>query len=214
MNNKKRIGWKVCGLREPGNILQVAATTPDWLGFIFYPKSPRYVGDDFQMPTLPVSPLKVGVFVNDSYERITAHVARHHLQGIQLHGDETAEDCARLQAPGRLLIKAVGVADSEDLTSLERFRSVVDLFLFDTKTSKRGGSGQTFNWDILKDYRLNIPFLLSGGLTIHNLEEALAMEHPYMTGVDLNSGLEVSPGYKDIEKVKRVSEIVTKHQQA
>lgn len=194
-------------------MLAVAALKPDWVGFIFYRPSPRYVGEDFEMPKLPSSSQKVGVFVNESLTRITANVLRYDLQAVQLHGDETPEDCARLRSARLKVIKAVGVDEKFDFASIAPFRSAVDLFLFDTRTSLRGGSGRTFNWEILKNYNLDIPFLLSGGLTLHNLEAALAIEHPQMAGVDLNSGLEVSAGHKDIEKVKLAAEIINKHRQ-
>ncbi|MCU0420988.1 MAG: phosphoribosylanthranilate isomerase [Cyclobacteriaceae bacterium] len=209
---KPALRWKICGLRESSNIAEVALLRPDWMGFIFYQKSPRYVGDDFQLPELKTPPQKMGVFVNDSYDRITALRARHGLQGVQLHGEETPDECARLRSPHTVLVKAVGVGSQRDIASLAPFRAVVDFFLFDTKTSQRGGSGRTFNWEILKAYDLDIPFLLSGGLTLHNLEEALSIEHPQFAGVDLNSGLETSPGHKDIEKVIVAKQIITTHQ--
>ncbi len=210
----KPIHWKVCGMRAAENISEVLVLEPDYMGFIFYEKSSRYVGDAFRMPSLDFgNTQKVGVFVNHSIDFIFSQVHRYGLQLVQLHGDEDADFCASLKSPilrgARGIphevrtIKAFGVDASFDFEQLVSYAPHVDYFLFDTKTSAYGGSGQRFSWGILENYTLKKPFFLSGGISPENLAEALQFMKSYpqlpIAALDINSRFEKSPAIKDID---------------
>jgi phosphoribosylanthranilate isomerase len=202
---------KVCGLKYPENIKAVTALQPDYVGFIFYGKTPRYMGglpaDVVQ--TIPAAIQKTGVFVNESAENINRLIAEYGFNAVQLHGDESPEFCAAFK--GRVtVIKAFGLNEDFDFEQLKDYANNVDLFLFDTKTKKYGGSGETFDWSILDQYKLEVPFFLSGGVGLENMEEVKAITHPQFYGVDLNSKVEIEPGLKNIEKLEKVFEIIKK----
>ncbi|RVU02936.1 phosphoribosylanthranilate isomerase [Mucilaginibacter limnophilus] len=195
---------KVCGLREPDNIQAVVALQPDYIGLICYDKSPRFI-DDLSaeaVSNLSQSIIKTGVFVNESAEEIERLIANYGLGAIQLHGSETPHFCVRFKGKVQV-IKAFGVDGDFDFNQLDAYTDVVDLFLFDTKTAVHGGSGKTFDWDILKNYTGNVPFMLSGGIGPDNIAEATAVNHPQFYGVDLNSRFETEPGIKNIEALQK-----------
>ena len=196
---------KVCGIRDPSNIEAVAALQPDYMGFIFYPQSPRYIGETEK--NLSRNIVKTGVFVNESIDKVHELINKHHLGAVQLHGAESLEFCNTFQGKVKV-IKAFGVDKDFDFHQLEPYTGSVDYFLFDTKTDKHGGSGQSFDWSLLDKYKLGIPFFLSGGLSLENLDEVEAIQHPQFYGVDLNSRFEVEPGLKDIDKLKKAFEIL------
>ncbi|MCD8742080.1 phosphoribosylanthranilate isomerase [Mucilaginibacter roseus] len=200
---------KVCGLKEPDNISEVVALQPDYVGFICYNKSPRYIDVLVAgaLEQLPKNITKTGVFVNESAEQINALIEKYNFKAIQLHGSETPEFCALFK--GRIqVIKAFGVDADFDFDTLKPYENVVDIFLFDTKTAAHGGSGKTFDWQVLTNYTLNVPFFLSGGIGLGNLEEVKTVKHPQLAGLDLNSRFELSPGNKDINKLKQAFEII------
>lgn len=197
---------KVCGMKDPVNISEVAALQPDYMGFIFYPRSPRYIGET-EKNLLAVNPIKTGVFVNESVDVIEELIEKHRLAAIQLHGNESPGLCELFK--GRVVvIKAFGIDENLDSSKLETYAGKVDYFLFDTKTEKHGGSGKSFDWSLLDQYQMDIPFFLSGGLSLENLEEVKAIKHPQFYGVDLNSKFEIEPGLKDINKLKKAFEIL------
>jgi phosphoribosylanthranilate isomerase len=194
---------KVCGLRDPQNMEQVAALIPDYMGFIFYGSSPRFVADvpAETLNALPASIGKTAVFVNESAENINALIDQFKFDAVQLHGNESVEFCSEFK--GRVkVIKAFGLNNDFDFEQLNAYVDKVDFFLFDTKTDIHGGSGKTFDWGILDKYQLGIPFFLSGGISLENLEEIKKIIHPQFYGVDLNSRFETAPGIKNIEKLK------------
>ncbi len=200
--------WKVCGMRNAENILQIAALRPHFMGFIFYPLSPRYVGSDFQIPkNFPTDINRVGVFVNESSEVVGAMQQKYKLDFVQLHGDESSDYCRQLKSMGIKLIKAFSVDEHFDFTTLTEYLPVADFFLFDTKGKFYGGNGVAFSWEILKRYSFSVPFFLSGGLSNANLTEALNIKHPTLYALDINSGVELSPGMKDCNKVMEVKNI-------
>lgn len=203
---------KICGMREEQNIQEVLLANPDYLGFIFYPKSKRYVGDDFceeYLDSIPNHIDKVAVFVNESLEKIIEICNKYSFDCIQLHGSESAPFIQNLkQKLDVKVIKAFGVDERFDFRPLEEYLSEVDYFLFDTKTKQHGGSGRTFDWELLNQYDGNKPFFLSGGLGNENIQEALKVKHHSLVGFDLNSGLESSPGKKDVQKVKTILETI------
>ncbi|WP_395768481.1 phosphoribosylanthranilate isomerase [Aquirufa sp.] len=192
--------WKVCGMRDLKNIEAVAACEPDYMGFIWVSKSPRYVGADFVIPNLPAKTKAVGVFVNESTANILALSKKAGFQVVQLHGDEGQEVIDELQAAGLLVIKAVSVGTEQDVNGLDL---LPDYYLFDTKKgSQVGGTGERFDWSILEVYKLNIPYFLAGGLEEASIKEAKQL--PGLYALDFNSKLELSPGLKDLAKVKDI----------
>jgi len=194
---------KVCGLRDPQNIEQVAGLNPDYVGFIFYGPSPRFVTDvpAETLNGLPSSITKTAVFVNETAENINTLIDQFKFDAIQLHGNESAEFCNEFKSRVKVL-KAFGLNEDFDFKQLDAYADKVDFFLFDTKTDIHGGSGKTFDWGILDNYQLDAPFFLSGGISPDNLEEIKKITHPQFYGVDLNSRFETAPGMKNIEKLK------------
>ncbi len=198
----EKLRVKVCGLRD--NIEEVADLRPDYLGFIFYPKSPRYVGQHFVMPDLDSSLRKVGVFVNASVEEMIDTGRRFGLDFIQLHGDESQEACQVLSKEGFGIIKAFHVDRQFDFNLTEQYHSTVDYFLFDTKTEAYGGSGKTFDWEMLNKYKLKKPFFLSGGIGLDNLDDLQKIDWLKVHALDVNSKFEKRPGLKDIDTLRKL----------
>lgn len=191
---------KVCGMREAKNIHAIESLGIDFMGFIFYPKSPRYVKE--KPDYLPVHCQRVGVFVNASKEEILNRAKDFGLDFVQLHGQESPAQCTELKAEGLQVIKAFSIGQGYDWENVCLYKGVADYFLFDTACPSYGGSGKRFDWKILKDYSGDTPFLLSGGIRPENLNDVLAFRHPQFRGVDLNSGFETSPGVKDEARLK------------
>ena len=186
-------------MKFPDNIQSIVRLKPDFLGFIFYPKSPRYAEplDLDILKTLPKSILKIGVFVNETQDNILDTVKKYSLQGVQLHGSESEELCYTLKSIGLLVFKAFPIAEVADFKVAEAFDGACDFFLFDTNTTAYGGSGQKFDWTILSSYQGETRFLLSGGISVEDVETIKLINHPKMVGVDLNSRFEISPGLKN-----------------
>lgn len=207
----KELLIKVCGMKEPDNILQLLELPIQYMGHIFYQKSARYVGD---LVNLDISKniKKTGVFVNSSIAEILESVNRLSLKAVQLHGDETAEMASALKSEGLEVIKAFGIDEEFDWNQLESFVDHVDFFLFDSKSPAYGGTGKAFNWQKLKEYPFEKPYFLSGGLSLENLEEAINFEDKRLVGLDLNSKFEIEPGLKDIEKLKLALKIIRNEQ--
>ena len=206
---------KVCGLTTMMNIEEIANLTPDYMGFVFYDKSPRYVGDSLnaiQLQHLDTRIKKTGVFVNEMPRVIAECVRTYYLNAIQLHGDEplaTVKESARMLG-GVSIIKAFRIHEGFDFAAVADYEAFCSLFLFDAAQESYGGGGTSFNWDLLKRYTGSVPFLLAGGLSPENLEDALDVvaAHPLGRGVDLSSGLEIRPGVKSLTKTKEVIDIV------
>jgi phosphoribosylanthranilate isomerase len=195
---------KVCGLRDAENIRSVAALEPDYLGFIFYEGSPRYVGKSFFIPDdLPSTVKSVGVFVNESAQSIQRLASLHALHAVQLHGNESVEQCLLLKTSGLEVIKAFAVDNDFDFSSLKPYQGSVDYFLFDTRGKNYGGNGMPFNWELLNRYDLNVPFFLSGGLSNQNMQEVLKLSYKNLVVLDVNSGVETAPGVKDVQQVEQ-----------
>lgn len=185
-------------MRDSENIRAVEKTNADLMGFIFHPKSPRFVAS---LPEyMPKKQKRVGVFVNASLEQILAKAQKFSLEYIQLHGDEPPAFCSELKNRGLKVIRAQRIANADDITQSEAY-NMADLMIFDTKTELYGGSGKKFNWQLLENYKGCVPFLLSGGIRSDTLEEIKAFSHPLYAGVDLNSGFETAPALKDAKKL-------------
>ncbi|MDY0780169.1 phosphoribosylanthranilate isomerase [Tenacibaculum sp. IB213877] len=203
---------KVCGMKYPENILKIAALQPDYVGFIFYDKSPR----NFEgiIPELPKSTKKVGVFVNEYLEILVSLVEEYKLDVIQFHGDESVDYIKQLKThlPKVEIIKVFGIKDEFDFSVLEDYIDVVDYFLFDTKGENRGGNGVTFNWEVLKDYPYTKPYFLSGGIGLNEVEDLMSFlqkqESQCCYAVDVNSKFEIEPGLKSVEKIQKFKKSV------
>ncbi|MDO5522747.1 MAG: phosphoribosylanthranilate isomerase [Bacteroidia bacterium] len=192
---------KICGMREAQNIREMEQTGVDWMGFIFYPKSPRFVS---KVPEyLPQKTKRIGVFVNESVENTLKIAKLFQLDFVQLHGDESPEFCDELGKNGLKIIKAFSVENEFPSEKVSNYNGKCDYFLFDTKTNLHGGSGKKFNWDILSEYNGETPFLLSGGISMEDVESIREFNHPKCIGIDINSKFEISPTLKDVEVVKR-----------
>jgi phosphoribosylanthranilate isomerase len=197
-----KIQLKVCGMREQENILQVGELLPDYMGFIFYAKSKRFVGDEFRIPDkLPRSVKRVGVFVNDVTSNMLGLAKTHSLDYIQLHGSETISQCDELKNNNLGVIKVFSMNDQFNFLKITPYKKVVDYFLFDTRSDSYGGTGKVFDWSLLNNYDQEIPFFLSGGLSISNIEQAKQLAKMNLHAFDVNSGVELSPGLKDMNKV-------------
>ena len=198
---------KVCGMREAENIREVEALGIDMMGFIFWPKSSRCVS---QRPDyLPKHVKRVGVFVDEDPEQVKRLAADYGLDYIQLHGSESPDFICRLRSvcgDAIATIKAFNIATVEDLQQTQPYEGLVDYFLFDTKGKSVGGNGEKFNWDVLDAYQGSTHFLLSGGIGPDDAVNVKAFHHPKCIGIDLNSRFEVTPGLKDINKLKRFLE--------
>ena len=203
MNNTPKI--KVCGMRDRENIDAVAALHPDYMGFIFYPKSPRFIGTGYSAENihhLSDSIKKTGVFVNASEQEIAKAVSRYELNAVQLHGSESVELCLMVKQMGVEVIKAFQVDEDFDFFDVKPYTEVCDFYLFDTKTKAYGGSGQKFDWAILEKYDNNKPVFLSGGITVDDVDGILKLKSLNIYAVDINSRFEIEPALKDIVLVE------------
>ncbi|WP_421940241.1 phosphoribosylanthranilate isomerase [Pedobacter sp.] len=203
---------KVCGMKYAANIAAVAALRPDYLGFIFYEQSPRFINEVSAelIKYIPEEIKTVGVFVNAAIEVVAKQVNTNKLKAVQLHGSESPEFCAHLksQLPHLELIKAFGVDEEFGFSTLEAYNEHVDYFLFDTKTKAHGGSGKTFDWRILAAYQGSKPYFLSGGIDLAHAETIKEIQDLRLYALDINSKFEFEPGLKDAEKVSAFKAII------
>ena len=208
---------KVCGMKYQENIAEVAGLQPDYMGFIFYEKSARFVETD--TPEIRKNIKKTGVFVNASIEAITKQVSKHNLQAVQLHGNESPEFCDTLRHAELVsashyknlkqvqveVIKVFSIKDEFDFSVLEPYENSCDYYLFDTKGRLPGGNGYTFDWSVLENYPSTKPYFLSGGIGLEETEEVLSFlgkpASKYCYAIDVNSSFEIKPGLKNIEKL-------------
>lgn len=196
---------KVCGMMDSVNIAEVARLQPDYMGFIFYEGSPRFAGNlpPEALDALSAATLRVGVFVNAAREYIAAQAARYRLDLLQLHGDETPAHCAWFKSAYGV-IKAFGVQSAADFAAAQRYEKVCDYFLFDTKTTLRGGSGLQFDHRLLATYRGQTPFFLSGGIAPEDIPAIASLHLPRCEAIDVNSRVERSPGLKNAAAVEKL----------
>lgn len=201
---------KVCGMREADNIRQVEALGIDWLGFIFWPKSSRFVHE--RPAYLPASAKRVGVFVDADIEVVRETAAAYCLDIIQLHGKESPSYIKQLRSlfsdHVAVIVKAFNIATPEDLKQTEPYEGATDYFLFDTKAKMVGGNGTQFDWTVLNDYQGNTPFILSGGIGPDDAEKVKAFHHPMLAGIDLNSRFETVPAHKDVNLLRTFIETI------
>jgi phosphoribosylanthranilate isomerase len=203
--NRNVLKLKVCGMREPGNVSKVAALKPDYMGFIFYPKSPRFVG---ALPANLIDELKkheiepVAVFVNASLASVIQMAELYGFTHVQLHGQEPPQTCQDLREKGLTVLKAFNIADAQDLEILQTYEGSCSYFLFDTKSSLPGGSGCQFDWNVLDGYTGATPFFLSGGISPEDADRVRNFSHPMLYGLDVNSRFEIQPALKDAGLLK------------
>jgi phosphoribosylanthranilate isomerase len=206
---------KICGLKEPDNITAVAELQPDYLGFIFYPQSPRYAAGEALQRYLAAAPealagiARVGVFVNEEVDRVLSIAHDYNLDYVQLHGDESPAYCQELQLLWSVssthrskIVKAFRIDAGFDWAQVNAYAAFCPLFIFDTKGSQPGGTGQQWDWSQLDRYSGVTPFLLSGGIGPDDVLAVKALSHPQFSGVDLNSKFETAPGHKDVERLR------------
>ena len=185
------------------NVVEVAALNPDYLGFIFYDKSPRNY--DQSIPEISEDIKKVGVFVNENITLLEEKIIENKLDVIQLHGEETPDYIAQIKAKVEIW-KVFSVGDTFDFNQLKPFENLVSKFLFDTKGKNKGGNGFVFNWDILQQYSSKKPFILSGGIGLNELQAIKNLIQKYdlpIHAIDVNSKFEDKPGLKNITKLKQ-----------
>lgn len=196
---------KVCGMREERNIGDVSRLGIDFMGFIFYPRSPRYCEEYISadiLRGLPEGVEPVAVTVNMDYNGLLHLSSEYGFRTFQLHGSESPALCRRLRESGFRVIKAFGIKERENLQRIREYSGNVDFFLFDTATASHGGSGRKFDWGVLEEYSFPELFLLSGGISPVDAEIVYGVHHPRFLGIDLNSGFEITPGLKDPAKIE------------
>ena len=202
-------------MREADNIRQIEALGIDWLGFIFWPKSSRFVHE--RPAYLPANAKRVGVFVDADIEVVRETAAAYCLDIIQLHGKESPSYIKQLHSlcsdHVAVIVKAFNIATPEDLKQTEPYEGITDYFLFDTKAKMVGGNGTQFDWTVLNDYQGNTPFILSGGIGPDDAEKVKAFHHPMLAGIDLNSRFETVPAHKDVNLLRTFIETIKNEKQ-
>ena len=198
---------KVCGNTVASQVIELGEIPIDYAGFIFYKSSPRYVGEKLQlkdMQNLSTKLQKVGVFVNESRDEIMRKIDEYKLDLVQLHGDETPEFCKQI-SDHISVIRAFRINEKQiDIDWMVKdFEEVCDYYLFDKESrSVYGGSGEKFDWNLLHNATIGKEFFLSGGISPSDAPMVKVFEHPFFYGIDVNSRFEISPGIKDLEKLK------------
>lgn len=200
---------KVCGMKSPGNMREVAALLPDYMGFIFWKPSARYFEGD--LPDLPGSIQKVGVFVDATASEILEKIEKYSLDLVQLHGSESALFCETLKNDARRMtndlravkiIKAFSISHDFDFVILAEYEQACDYFLFDTKGKKPGGNGAIFDWALLRNYVGKKPIFLSGGIAPVSVQALKSLDFPIFA-IDINSQFETEPGIKNASAIAR-----------
>ncbi|MDC3276817.1 phosphoribosylanthranilate isomerase [Flavobacteriaceae bacterium] len=194
---------KVCGMREKKNIISLTDLKPNYIGFIFWISSTRYV--DQSTPSLPEAIKKTGVFVNATIDFIQSMVQNHQLKAVQLHGEETPDYCSIIQKFGVEVIKSFSIKDQFDYNKINIYEDYCDYYLFDTKGKLPGGNGYAFDWTLLNAYPSEKPFFLSGGIGPNELikiKDLINTSLP-LYAIDVNSKFEYSQGLKNIDLIRQ-----------
>ena len=208
---------KVCGLTKLNQIQELISMNIDFLGFIFYDRSPRFVLNHLSLEEISAinHQGKVGVFVNETVEKISEISEKAKLSFIQLHGDEDEKFILQLrQILGNniKIIKVIRIGNQsfdELQKTINQQPSTVNYLLFDTDSKAFGGTGKTFDWQILNEIEIPIPYFLSGGISLENIHQLSTINHQPLA-LDINSKFETEPGSKDLEKIKNFTQIVKK----
>ena len=194
---------KVCGMRELENISALSELDPNYIGFIFWSESSRFV--DKKTPPLDKKIIKTGVFVDATFDYILTKIKDHQLDAVQLHGQESCSYCKVIKDYGLKVIKSFSIKNTFDFNTLEDYENSCDYYLFDTKGKLPGGNGFNFDWKILNEYPSQKPFFLSGGIGVDNLNEIKKLVKTKLPihAIDVNSKFETAPGNKNIELLKK-----------
>lgn len=199
---------KICGMNDQENTISISELQPDFLGFIFWNDSKRYCKNIIE--NIPNDIEKVGVFVDANYNEIVDKIISHKLNFVQLHGDESADFCLEMKKTNIKVIKAITIDNEFNFNELNYNKECVDYFLFDTKGHLPGGNGTTFDWEILNQYKEDVPYFLSGGIGLDEwpkLEKFLQSEvAKNCFAIDINSQFEDEPGIKNKQKIKEFQE--------
>jgi len=194
---------KVCGMRELENISALSELDPNYIGFIFWSESSRFVNK--KTPPLDKKIIKTGVFVDATFDYILTKIKDHQLDAVQLHGQESCSYCKVIKDYGLKVIKSFSLKNTFDFNTLEDYENSCDYYLFDTKGKLPGGNGFNFDWKILNEYPSQKPFFLSGGIGVDNLNEIKKLVKTKLPihAIDVNSKFESAPGNKNIELLKK-----------
>lgn len=198
---KRSLKIKVCGMAYPENVEEVCTLEPDYVGYIFFQGSRRYVGDRpdrsiFSIPGREIG--KIGVFVNEAITTVKQIQSRYGLDLVQLHGTESPEYCRTLKNEGIPVIKALKPYPTLDDRHIHDFKDHVDYLLFDTPGQEHGGTGRKFDWNYLDGADVPLPFFLSGGIGPDDKDAVAGIKHNQLLGIDVNSRFEIAPGMKHI----------------
>lgn len=199
-NNINMVKIKVCGMRDKENILALNKCKPDYIGFIFYPKSKRHITNKSVINLVTPEITKIGVFVNENINTVLDICDKYKISHVQLHGYERVNYCKNLKNNGLKVIKAFSVGKEFSFKKVIPYNDHVDYYLFDTKGEGFGGTGKQFNWNILDDYHLNKPYFLSGGISPDSIDELQHFVNKAYA-FDINSKFETEPGLKNIKQV-------------
>lgn len=200
-------------MRNPSNIEELVKLSPDYIGFIFYPKSKRFIGDQISddiHALIPVYIQKVGVFVDEPFESLLEKFRNNKLDMIQLHGSELPGYCERLKKLDIRVIKVFNISSDFDFGMVECYNQYCDYFLFDTAGELPGGTGTKFDWEKLNQYSGEKPFFLSGGIQPSDAQRIKSLTVKNLHAIDVNSGFELEPGLKDIPTLKKFVEEIRK----
>lgn len=195
------------------NIKEVSQVAPDLMGFIFYPPSPRYVGDisEEELSCLPINIEKVGVFVNSELQEVLDKIKQYKLDYVQLHGEEDIAYCTHLKNTGIKVIKVFSGNKDLNEEELENYAEAIDFYLFDTRTNKYGGTGHQFDWNRLKNLKLKKPLFLSGGIDLESITRLGELNDLDVYAIDVNSKFEISPGLKNVDLIESLKSEMTKY---
>jgi phosphoribosylanthranilate isomerase len=202
---KRQLRVKVCGMTDPENLEKVSALGPDFLGYIFFRASPRFVGEDpdpalFSIPGKGI--IRVGVFVDETHAAVRKVLASGWVDMVQLHGSESPAYCRALVSEGVRVIKALDPGGLDRGESYREFGGVAEYVLYDTPTESYGGSGRKFNWERLGRHVLPVPYFLSGGIGPGDAQLVKDQDLTWLHAVDVNSRFERSPGVKDVDLLR------------
>ena len=206
---------KVCGLTQLGQIRELVALKVDFLGFIFYEKSPRYVFNHLSLEQIAEIPhfRKVGVFVNESIKGIVEITSEAHLDIIQLHGNEDEKYIKQLKqmiGDNIQIIKVIRIGNQspDDLQkTINQQPSTINYLLFDTDSKAFGGTGKSFDWNILNEIEIPFPYFLSGGISLENFHQLKTINQQSFA-LDINSKFEIEHGIKDVEKISKFKSLI------
>lgn len=202
------VNVKICGLTTVEAVQDTVAAGADYIGLVFFPKSPRNLDFDTAQrlaQQVPSHVKTVALMVNPSDDFLRVLLEHVDIDILQLQGSESAERVREIkELSGKPVIKALGVSSQDDLATLESYKGLADQILLDAKAPKDadrpGGNGASFDWSLLTDTSIDVPWMLAGGLTIENVKEAITVSHARQ--VDVSSAVESAPGVKDKEKVR------------